>query len=205
MLYKIHPDNPDKRKIAQIVETLKAGEIIIYPTDTVYAFGCDLMNKKAVEKMAQIKGVKLEKANFSIILKDISEISDYTPQIPNNVFKILKRALPGPYTFILEANNQVPKIFRTKKKTIGIRIPENKIDLAIVEALGNPLITTSLHDDDEILDYTTDPELIHERYHSQIKYIIDGGFGNNVPSTVIDCSSGECAVVREGLGDVSFI
>ncbi len=205
MLYKIHPENPDKRKIAQIVEALKAGEIIIYPTDTVYAFGCDLMNKKAVEKMAQIKGVKLEKANFSIILKDISEISDYTPQIPNNVFKILKRALPGPYTFILEANNQVPKIFRTKKKTIGIRIPENKIDLAIVEALGNPLITTSLHDDDEIIDYTTDPEQIFERYHKQINYIIDGGFGNNVPSTIIDCSSGECTVVREGLGDVSFI
>ena len=205
MLYKIHPENPDKRKITQIVDALKAGEVIIYPTDTVYAFGCDLMNKKAVEKMAQIKGVKLEKANFSILLKDISEISEYTPQIPNNVFKILKRALPGPYTFILEANNQVPKLFKSKKKTIGIRIPENKIDLAIVEALGNPLITTSLHDDDEILDYTTDPELIYERYHSQIKYIIDGGFGNNVPSTVIDCSSGECEVIREGLGDVSFI
>ncbi|HCQ28964.1 MAG TPA: threonylcarbamoyl-AMP synthase, partial [Flavobacteriales bacterium] len=178
---------------------------IIYPTDTVYAFGCDLMNKKAVEKMAQIKGVKLEKANFSILLKDISEISEYTPQIPNNVFKILKRALPGPYTFILEANNQVPKLFRSKKKTIGIRIPENKIDLAIVEALGNPLITTSLHDDDEILDYTTDPELIYERYNSQIKYIIDGGYGNNVPSTIIDCSSGECEVIREGLGDISFL
>ena len=205
MLYKIHPENPDKRKINQIVDALKSGEEIIYPTDTVYAFGCDLMNKKAVEKMAQIKGVKLEKANFSILLKDISEISEYTPQIPNNVFKILKRALPGPYTFILEANNQVPKLFRSKKKTIGIRIPENKIDLAIVEALGNPLITTSLHDDDEILDYTTDPELIYERYNSQIKYIIDGGYGNNVPSTIIDCSSGECEVIREGLGDISFL
>tara|TARA_Y100000589_G_scaffold331027_1_gene382773 strand:+ start:99968 stop:100585 length:618 start_codon:yes stop_codon:yes gene_type:complete len=205
MLYKIHPENPDKRKINQIVDALKSGEVIIYPTDTVYAFGCDLMNKKAVEKMAQIKGVKLEKANFSILLKDISEISEYTPQIPNNVFKILKRALPGPYTFILEANNQVPKLFRSKKKTIGIRIPENKIDLAIVEALGNPLITTSLHDDDEILDYTTDPELIYERYNSQIKYIIDGGYGNNVPSTIIDCSSGECEVIREGLGDISFL
>jgi tRNA threonylcarbamoyl adenosine modification protein (Sua5/YciO/YrdC/YwlC family) len=205
MLYKIHPENPDKRKINQIVEALKDGEVIIYPTDTVYAFGCDLMNKKAVEKMAQIKGVKLENANFSIILKDISEISEYTPPIPNQVFKVLKRALPGPYTFIFEANNQVPKLFRSKKKTIGIRIPENKIDIAIVEALGNPLITTSLHDDDEVLDYTTDPELIYERYNSQIKYIIDGGFGNNVPSTVIDCSTGECEVVREGLGDISFI
>tara|TARA_B100000809_G_C15134702_1_gene530056 strand:- start:732 stop:1349 length:618 start_codon:yes stop_codon:yes gene_type:complete len=205
MLLQIHPDNPDKRKIDQVITILKKGGVIIYPTDTVYSMACDLNNRKAVERMAQIKGVKIEKANFSLICSDLSNISDYTVQFGNNIYKLMKRALPGPYTFILNANNSVPKLFKSKKKTIGIRVPNNNIALSIVEHLGNPLISTSVRDDDEILDYITDPELIHDKYEKLINVVIDGGFGNNEASTIIDCTSNDAEVLREGIGSLDIL
>jgi tRNA threonylcarbamoyl adenosine modification protein (Sua5/YciO/YrdC/YwlC family) len=205
MLLQIHPDNPDKRKINQVITTLKKGGIIIYPTDTVYSMACDLNNRKAVERMAKIKGVKIEKSNFSLICSDLSNISDYTIQFGNNIYKLMKRALPGPYTFILNANNSVPKLFKSKKKTIGIRVPNNNIALSIVEHLGNPLISTSVHDDDEILDYITDPELIHDKYEKLIDIVIDGGFGNNEASTIIDCTSNYPEILREGIGSLDIL
>jgi len=202
MLLQIHPDNPDKRKIEQVVQILKKGGVIIYPTDTVYSMSCNLYNRKAVKKMAQIKGVKVEKANFSLICSDLSHISDFTVQFANNIFKLMKKALPGPFTFILNANNNVPKLFKSNKKTIGIRVPDNKIAIAIIEALGNPLLSTSIHDDDEILEYTTDPELIHKKYQNMVDLVIDGGFGNNEASTVVDCTSNEPEIIRQGIGDL---
>ena len=205
MLLQIHPDNPDKRKIDQVITILKKGGVIIYPTDTVYSMACDLNNRKAVERMSKIKGVKIEKANFSLICSDLSNISDYTVQFGNNIYKLMKRALPGPYTFILNANNSVPKLFKSKKKTIGIRVPNNNIALSIVEQLGNPLIATSVRDDDEILDYITDPELIHDKYEKLINVVIDGGFGNNEASTIIDCTSNDAEVLREGIGSLDIL
>jgi tRNA threonylcarbamoyl adenosine modification protein (Sua5/YciO/YrdC/YwlC family) len=205
MLLTIHPDNPDKRKIDQAVQILKKGGVIIYPTDTVYSMACDLNSRKAVERMAQIKGIKVEKANFSLICYDLSHISDYTVQFSNYIYKMMKRALPGPYTFILNANNSVPKLFKSKKKTIGIRVPDNNIAKAIVLELGNPLLSTSVHDDDEILEYITDPELIHEKYANTIDVVIDGGYGQNEASTIIDCTGNEPEIIREGVGDISII
>ena len=205
MLLAIHPDNPDQRKIEQIVAQLRKGAIIIYPTDTVYSMACDLKHKKAVERMAQLKGVKLEKANFSLICYDLSHISDYTVQFGNNIYKLMNRALPGPYTFILNANTSVPKLFKSKKKTIGIRVPDNNIAREIVNVLGNPLMSTSVHDDDEILEYITDPELIHEKYENQVDIVIDGGFGNNEASTIIDCTTNEPEIIREGIGSLAVL
>ncbi|MBL4592517.1 MAG: threonylcarbamoyl-AMP synthase [Flavobacteriales bacterium] len=206
MLLVIHPDNPDKRKIDQTIQVLKKGGIIIYPTDTVYSMACDLNNRKAVERMAQIKGIKLDKANFSLICYDLSHISDYTVQFGNNIYKLMKRALPGPYTFILNANNSVPKLFKSKKKTIGIRVPDNNIARILVQELGNPLISTSVHDDDdEILEYITDPELIHEKYENILDLVIDGGYGKNEASTIIDCTGNEPEIIREGIGDIDII
>lgn len=205
MLLQIHPDNPDTRKIAQAIKILKKGGVIIYPTDTVYSMACDLNNRKAVERMAQIKGIKVEKANFSLICHDLSNISDYTVQFGNNIYKMMKRALPGPYTFILNANNSVPKLFKSKKKTIGIRVPDNNIARMLVEELGNPLISTSVHDDDEILEYITDPELIHEKYESILDLVIDGGYGQNEASTIIDCTGNDPEIIREGIGDINII
>lgn len=205
MLLAIHPDNPDQRKIDQIVSQLRKGAIIIYPTDTVYSMACDLKHKKAVERMAQLKGVKLEKANFSLICYDLSHISDYTVQFGNNIYKLMNRALPGPYTFILNANTSVPKLFKSKKKTIGIRVPNNNIAREIVKTLGNPLMSTSVHDDDEILEYITDPELIHEKYENQVDIVIDGGFGNNEASTIIDCTDNDPEIIREGIGDINIL
>lgn len=205
MLLTIHPDNPDKRKIGQAIQVLKKGGIVIYPTDTVYSMACDLMNRKAVERMAQIKGIKIEEANFSLICYDLSHISDYTVQFGNNIYKLMKRALPGPYTFILNANNSVPKLFKSKKKTIGIRVPDNNIARVLVEELGNPLISTSVHDDDEILEYITDPELIHEKYEKILDLVIDGGYGKNEASTIIDCTGSEPEILREGIGDIDVI
>lgn len=205
MLIKIHPDNPDQRKIDQIVTLLRKGAVIIYPTDTVYSMACDLMNRKAVEKMAKLKGVKLEKANFSLICYDLSGISDYTVQFGNNIYKLMNRALPGPYTFILNANTSVPKLFKSKKKTIGIRVPDNNIARELVKFLGNPIISTSVHDDDEILEYITDPELIHEKYENQVDVVIDGGYGQNEASTVIDCTDNDPIIIREGIGSVNVL
>jgi tRNA threonylcarbamoyl adenosine modification protein (Sua5/YciO/YrdC/YwlC family) len=205
MLLVIHPDNPDKRKIDQVIKILKKGGVIIYPTDTVYSMACDLNNRKAVERMAQIKGIKIEKANFSLICHDLSNISDYSVQFGNNIYKMMKRALPGPYTFILNANNSVPKLFKSKKKTIGIRVPDNNIAKMLVEELGNPLISTSVNDEDEILEYITDPELIHEKYENILDLVIDGGYGKNEASTIIDCTGDEPEIIREGIGPIDII
>jgi tRNA threonylcarbamoyl adenosine modification protein (Sua5/YciO/YrdC/YwlC family) len=200
MLLRIHPKNPSQRQIERVVDTLKEGGIIIYPTDTVYGLGCDIFNARAVEKIARIRGLKPEKANFSFICHNFSHLSTYTRQISNPVFKILKRYLPGPFTFILEANNNIPRLFKNKKKTVGIRIPDHNIPLEIVAKLGNPLLTTSIHDYDKLLDYTTDPEIIHENFGHLVDLIIDGGFGNNVPSTVVDCTVMPPQIIRQGMG-----
>lgn len=205
MLIEIHPTNPDERKIKKIVECLKSGGIIIYPTDTIYGIGCDILNQKAVERVCKLKGINPEKNNLSIICNDLSHISDYTKPINNKVFRIMKNALPGPYTFILQANNSVPKLFKNKKQTIGIRVPDNAICLAIVAELGNPIMTTSVHDDDEVVEYTTDPELIYERYKDQVDIVINGGYGDNQASTVLDCSDDTIVVLREGKGDLASI
>lgn len=204
MLIKIYPENPDEKRIQQVIDVLKKGGVIVYPTDSVYSMGCDMANKRAVEKMAQLKGVKLEEANFSLICYDLSNISEYTVQFGTDIYKMMKRALPGPYTFILNANKNIPKLFQSKKQTIGIRVPDNNIARTIVNQLGNPMLSTSVHDDDEILEYTTDPELIHERYDGQVDIVIDGGYGNNEASTVIDCTGETPEIVRQGIGVVDF-
>jgi tRNA threonylcarbamoyl adenosine modification protein (Sua5/YciO/YrdC/YwlC family) len=200
MLIRIHPDNPAQRQIFQVVDILKDGGVIIYPTDTVYGLGCDIFNQKAVERIARIKGIKPENANFSFICYDLSHISDFTRHFDNRIFKLMKKYLPGPFTFILPANNNIPKLFKNKKKSVGIRIPHNNIPLEIVKELGNPILTTSIHDYDNVIDYTTDPELIHENFSHLVDAVIDGGFGNNVPSTIIDCTGDEITILRQGLG-----
>lgn len=200
MLLRINPDKPNYDEIAQVVKCLRDGGVVIYPTDTVYGIGCDINKQRAVEKVCKIKGIDPEKANFSFICSDLSHLSDFTKPIDTATYKLMKKALPGPFTFILEANNNVPKLFRSKKKTVGIRIPENTICLEIVKQLGNPIMSTSVHDDDEIIEYTTDPELIHEKYKDMVDIVIAGGYGNNEASTVVDCSNGEFTVLRQGLG-----
>ncbi|MFD1552739.1 threonylcarbamoyl-AMP synthase [Putridiphycobacter roseus] len=202
MIFIVHPDNPDARKISLIVDILKKGGIIIYPTDTVYAIGCSLNFKRSIEKLAQLKGLKTKKTNFSVIFHDLSELTNYTKPIDRSTFKLLNKNLPGPFTFILNASNQVPKLFDTNKKTIGIRIPDNNIVLAIVEALGTPLVTTSLHDEDEIIEYTTDPYLIEEKWANKVDGIVDGGYGKNEPSTVVDLSAGYPEILRQGIGEL---
>jgi len=197
---KMYADNPAERHIQKIVSVLKNGGVIIYPTDTVYGIGCDITKPKAIERVAQLKGVKVAKSNFSFICYDMSHLSDYTKPLDNSIFKLMKRNLPGPFTFILEANNNVPKLFKANRKSIGIRIPDNNIIREIVKALGNPILTTSLKADDEVLEYTTDPELIYEDYDNKVDIVIDGGYGGNIASTVIDCTSDELEVVR--MGDV---
>lgn len=204
MIFKIHPDNPDQRQILKAVEILKAGGVIIYPTDTVYGMGCDIFNHKGIERIAQIKRIDLEKAHFSFICYDLSNISEYTRQIDNHVFKIMKKNLPGPFTFILHANNNVPKILKSRKKTIGIRVPNNNVVRELVRELGNPIITTSVIADDDIIEYSTDPELIHEEYKDVVDLVIDGGYGNNVASSIIDCTSDEIEVIREGIMELQY-
>ena len=201
---KIYEDKPSEAAIKKVVEVLKNGGLVIYPTDTVYGLGCDITNSRALEKLAKIKGVKLEKANFSFVCSSLSNISDYVKQIDTATFKILKRALPGAYTFILPGNNDLPKDFR-KKKTVGIRVPDNRIAIQIVEMLGNPIVSTSIHDDDEVIEYSTDPELIFEKWQNQVDLVIDGGYGENIASTIIDLTGHEPIIVREGKGDVSVI
>ena len=197
---KIYEDNPNEAAIKKVVDVLRNGGLVIYPTDTVYGIGCDITNSRALEKLAKIKGVKLEKANFSFVCSSLSNISDYVKQIDTATFKILKRALPGPYTFILPGNNDLPKDFR-KKKTVGIRVPDNNIAIQIVEMLGNPIVSSSIHDEDEVIEYSTDPELIFEKWQNQVDIVIDGGYGDNVGSTIIDLSGYEPVVIREGKGD----
>lgn len=201
---KIYPENPNPKEIARVIKVLQEGGLIIYPTDTVYGLGCDITNTKALERIAKIKGIKLEKANFSFVCHDLSNLSDYVRQIDTATFKILKRALPGAYTFILPGNNNLPKEFK-KKKTVGIRVPDNNIALEIVRQLGNPIVSTSIHDDDEVLEYSTDPELIFEKWQNKVDLIIDGGYGDNMPSTIIDFSEGEPVIVREGKGSTDIL
>ncbi|APU11470.1 Sua5/YciO/YrdC/YwlC family protein [Cellulophaga geojensis KL-A] len=200
---KIYPENPNADAIKKVVDVLKKGGLVIYPTDTVYGLGCDITNTKALEKIARIKGVKLAKANFSFICADLSNLSEYVKQIDTATFKILKRALPGPYTFILPGNNNLPKDFK-KKKTVGIRVPDNSIANAMVEALGNPIVSTSIRDEDELLEYTTDPELIYEKWDNLVDIVIDGGYGDNTASTVVDLSDGEPEIIREGKGSIDI-
>jgi tRNA threonylcarbamoyl adenosine modification protein (Sua5/YciO/YrdC/YwlC family) len=203
MLVKLFNDNPNQREVLKIVEVLRNGGLIIYPTDTIYGLGCDITNTKAVEKVARIKGVKADKNNFSFICSDLSHLADYTKPIPNPVFKLMKKNLPGAFTFILEANNNLPKYFKGKK-TVGIRVPDNNIIREIIRELGNPILSTSIKDDDEILEYTTDPELIYEKYGEIADVVIDGGYGEIVPSTIVDCTGDEIVIVREGKGILEF-
>ena len=200
MLLKIYPENPNPKDIRQVVEILRNGGIIVYPTDTVYGLGCDITNARAVVKVARYKNVKVEKSNFSFICSDLSHLSDFSKPVSNSVFKLLKHYLPGPFTFILNANSNVPKYFKGKKKTIGIRIPDNSIIIEIVRELGNPIMSTSIHDEDEIIEYYTKPELIHEKFMDVADLVIDGGFGDNIPSTIIDCTGDIPLVIRQGKG-----
>ena len=202
-LIKIYEENPNPKAIKKVIDVLKQGGLVIYPTDSVYGLGCDINNSKALERIARIKGVKLEKAKLSFICYDLSNLSDYVKQIDSSTFKILKRALPGPYTFILPGSKSLPSVFK-KKKEVGIRIPNNNITLEIVKALGNPLVSTSIRDEDEILDYTTDPELILEKWYNLVDLVIDGGYGGNEGSTIVDLSKDEPEVIREGKGSLDI-
>ncbi|WP_248722797.1 L-threonylcarbamoyladenylate synthase [Seonamhaeicola sp. ML3] len=200
---RIYEENPNPKEINRIVSILKKGGLIIYPTDTVYGLGCDITNLKALERVAKIKGIKLEKSNFSFVCHDLSNLSDYVKQIDNSIFKILKRALPGPYTFVLPGSRSLPNPFK-KKKTVGIRVPDNNIALEIVKQLGNPIISTSIYDEDEVIEYTTDPELILEKWDNLVDAVIDGGYGSNEPSTVIDLSGDKPEILREGKGSLEI-
>ena len=205
MLLEINEHNIDQRSIDTIVKALQKGAIIIFPTDTVYAMGCDLRNKKALKQLATLKGIKLSKSRFSIICSDLSNLSDYVKQLSRPTYKLLNRTLPGPFTFVLNANNEVPKMFDTKRKEIGIRIPDNNIVISIVESLGNPLATTSLHDvEDEIKDYFVDPYEIYQRYDSKVEMIIDGGYGNLEASTIIDCTGVDPEIIRQGIAEIEL-
>jgi len=204
MFIRIYKENPNPRHIRQVVDVLEQGGIIIYPTDTVYAMGCSVKASKAIEKIARYKGVNPLNPDFSIIFHDMSQLSEYTVIHDNNIFKLLKRNLPGPFTFIVQANSQIPKLFRNKKKTVGIRIPDNEIVLELVRELGSPIITTSIHDQDEVIEYTTDPELIFEKFGDFADVVINGGYGNNEASTIVDCTGDEIVILRQGLGELEF-
>ncbi|GAA4281835.1 L-threonylcarbamoyladenylate synthase [Gaetbulibacter aestuarii] len=203
-IIRIYEENPNPKAIAKVEKVLRDGGLIIYPTDTVYGLGCDITNIKALERVALIKQVKLEKSNFSFVCHDLSNLSDYVKQIDTRTFKILKRALPGPYTFILPGSNNLPNPFK-KRKTVGIRVPNNNIALDIVKALGNPIISTSIRDEDEILEYTTDPELILEKWDNLVDLVVDGGYGGNEASTVIDLSESTPTIIREGKGSLELL
>lgn len=200
MLLRLYPENPNQKHIRQVVDLLEAGGIIIYPTDTVYAMGCDIKAGKSIESIARFKGLNPKNPDLSLIFHDMSQLAEYTIIRDNAIFRLLKRNLPGPFTFIVQANNQIPKMFKNKKKTVGIRIPDNDIVLELVRELGRPIITTSIHDQDEVIEYTTDPELIHEKFRGFADIVIDGGSGKNEASTIVDCTGGEIQIIRQGLG-----
>ena len=202
MLIKLYAENPNPKDILKAVEILRNGGVIIFPTDTIYGIGCDITKAKAIERVARIKNVKPEKADFSFLFYDLSNISDYCKPISNGIFKLMKKNLPGPFTFILNANSNIPKLFRSTKKSIGIRVPQNNIIREIVRELGNPILSTSVRDEDTIIEYTTDPELIHEKFGDLVDLVIDGGFGGNIPSTVIDCIGNEPVITRSGKGEL---
>ena len=203
-LLKIHSINPEQRKIDRVVSVLKSGGIIIYPTDTIYGIGCDLFNKKAIERLCQILEIKYHKLNLSFICDDVSQISEYVRRIDTPVFKILKKSLPGPFTFIFEASSKVPKVLDVNKKTVGVRIPNHQIPREIVRVLGNPIITSSIKNEDEIKEYTTDPEEIYDDFKNKIDLVIDGGPGGNVPSTIVDCTTDQLQIIRQGLGEIDL-
>jgi tRNA threonylcarbamoyl adenosine modification protein (Sua5/YciO/YrdC/YwlC family) len=200
MLLKIYSENPSSRQIKTVVECLSDGGVIIFPTDTIYGLGCDIYKPKAVERIAKIKGIKKQNANFSFICHDLSHLSDFTKPISKSVYKLMRKCLPGPFTFILDANNNVPKLFQSKKKTVGIRVPDNNITRQIVEYLGHPIMSTSIHDDDEIVEYSTDPELIYEKYKDIVDIVIDGDYGDNEPSTIVSCKADDFEIIRQGKG-----
>jgi len=197
---KMYEDNTNEKDLKMVADTLRKGGIVIYPTDTIYGLGCDINNTKAIERIARIKNINLKKANLSFICYDLSHISDFVRPLDNNIFKVMKHHLPGPFTFVLEANNNVPKLFKASKKTVGIRVPNNTIIRQLVKELGNPILSSSVHDDDEVLEYITDPELIYEKYKDLVDIVIDGGYGKNEPSTIVDCSKGGIDIMRQGLG-----
>jgi tRNA threonylcarbamoyl adenosine modification protein (Sua5/YciO/YrdC/YwlC family) len=199
---KLYPENPDPRRIEHIVRALRNGAVIIYPTDTIYGMGCDIHNARAVERVARIKGIKPAKNDFSFICYDLSHIADYA-RVRNQAFKLMKRLLPGPFTFLLDASGNVPKLLNTNKKMVGIRVPDHDIPRQIVRELGNPIITTSIRDEDEVVEYSTDPELIFEKFQHQVDIVIDGGYGGNVASTIVDATDDEFTIVRQGLGELS--
>ncbi len=200
MLIKIYPDNPNPKAISQVVDCLRDGGIVIYPTDTIYGIGCSIESHSAVDRIIQMKRIDTRKAHLSFICNDLSNISDYTRPISSTVFKLMKRNLPGPFTFILNANNNVPRLFKNKKKTVGIRIPDNSIIREIVRELGVPVLSASVRDEDEVIEYSTDPELIHEKFNHIADIVIDGGYGDNEPSTVVDCTGDSYEIVRQGKG-----
>jgi tRNA threonylcarbamoyl adenosine modification protein (Sua5/YciO/YrdC/YwlC family) len=202
MLIRIYNENPNSNQIRKVVDLLEEGGIIIYPTDTVYAMGCDIKATKAMEKIARFKGMDPKNPDLSLIFHDMSQLADYTIIRDNNIFKLLKKNLPGPFTFIVQANSRIPKLFKNKKKTVGIRIPDNSIVLELVRELGRPIITTSIHDPDEVIEYTTDPELINEKFKDFVDAVIDGGYGKNEASTIINCTGEEIEIVRQGLGNL---
>ncbi len=204
MLLRIYEQNPNPKAIQQVADTLRRGGLIIYPTDTVYGLGCDINNHRAIERVCEIRGIKPEKANLSFVCYDLTDIALYTKPFDTATFRLLKKALPGPFTFIFNASGQVPKLLSTKKKTVGLRVPDNAIAREIVRELGNPIVSASIHDEDEIIEYSTDPELIHEKYGDLVDLVIDGGYGGNVASTVIDTTAGDFEVIREGKGDLSL-
>ncbi|GGZ35829.1 threonylcarbamoyl-AMP synthase [Echinicola pacifica] len=204
-LIKIYPENPNPRQVQKVVDVLKAGGVVIYPTDTIYGMGCDIYNQKAIERICQIKGVKPQKQNFSFICYDLSNISEFTRVVSTPVFKVMKKALPGPYTFILNANNKVPKLLHSKKKTVGIRVPDHSITRILVKELGQPIVSTSIRDEDDVLEYSTDPELIYEKYKDLVDVVVDGGYGTNIASTVIDCTGDELEILRQGQGNLEEI
>jgi len=204
MLIRIHPETPAQRQIQQVVEVLKKDGVVIFPTDTIYAVGCSIFSPKALDRVARIKGITAKMANFSFLCSDLSQLADYSKPINNDVYRLMRRNLPGPFTFILNASSNVPKLFGSKKKTVGIRVPENNIIAEIIKELGNPLMSTSIHDEDDIIEYSTDPELIYEKYDHLVDMVIDGGYGDNVPSTILDCTGEEIVIAREGKGVVEW-
>jgi tRNA threonylcarbamoyl adenosine modification protein (Sua5/YciO/YrdC/YwlC family) len=201
MLIHIHPDNPQPRLLKQVADVLKSGGVIVYPTDTIYGLGCDIFQHRAIERICQIKRIDPQKANLSFVCYDLSDLSNYAKQLETSVYRVLKQSLPGAYTFILEASRQVPKILRTKKDTVGIRVPDNKIARSIVKELGNPILSASLPG--EYVEEYTDPELIHDKFEKLVDLVIDGGIGGIIPSTVVDFTKGEGEVVRAGAGQWS--
>lgn len=200
MLLKIYPENPNQKELNKVVDVLREGGLVIYPTDTVYAMGCDAMNVRAVESICRLKGINPQKSNLSIICYDLSNISEYA-RVSNAAFKLMRKNLPGPYTFILPTSNELPKIYKNKKE-VGIRVPDNNIIRQLVLELGNPIMSTSIHDDDQIIEYTTDPELIFEKYQDKVDIVIDGGYGGTEASTIVDCTTDDFEIIRQGKGEL---